>query len=95
MRLLRLLHASAAALVLAFPFAVGAAQAQTKITIGKVIGGSGFHIPSYVAMDQGYFKAEGLDARFVELTGKALVTAGARPATSTSCRSPPAARRRR
>ena len=53
-----------------------AAHAQTKITIGKVIGGSGFHIPSYVAMHQGYFKAEGLDARFIELTGKAQVTAG-------------------
>ncbi|HEY7663464.1 MAG TPA: ABC transporter substrate-binding protein [Xanthobacteraceae bacterium] len=54
---------------------LGAADAQTPVTIGKVIGGNGFHIPSYVAMDQGYFKAEGLDARFVSLTGKALVTA--------------------
>jgi NitT/TauT family transport system substrate-binding protein len=54
---------------------LGTAHAQTKITIGKVIGGNGFHIPSYVAMHQGYFKAEGLDARFVELTGKAQVTA--------------------
>jgi NitT/TauT family transport system substrate-binding protein len=52
-----------------------AASAQ-QVTIGKFIGGSGFHIPSYVAMDKGYFKAEGLDARFVSLTGKALVTAG-------------------
>ena len=39
-----------------------AAQAQ-KITIGKIIGGNGFHIPSYVAMDQGFFKEEGLDAQ--------------------------------
>jgi ABC-type nitrate/sulfonate/bicarbonate transport system substrate-binding protein len=51
-----------------------AAEAQTRVSIGKIIGGNGFHIPSYVAMDQGYFKAEGLDARFVSLTGKALVT---------------------
>lgn len=54
----------------------GAAQAQTKITVGKIIGGSGFHIPSYVAMDQGFFKAEGLDASFVTLQGRPLVTAG-------------------
>ena len=51
-------------------------QAQTKITVGKTNGGSGFHIPSYVAMDQGFFKAEGLDASFVTLQGRALVTAG-------------------
>jgi ABC-type nitrate/sulfonate/bicarbonate transport system substrate-binding protein len=57
-------------------FAAGAAQAQTKITVGKIIGGSGFHIPSYVALHQGYLKAEGLDAQVVEMTGKALVTAG-------------------
>ncbi len=55
--------------------ASGPADAQAPVTIGKVIGGSGFHIPSYVAMDRGFFKAEGLDARFVGLTGKAQVTA--------------------
>jgi ABC-type nitrate/sulfonate/bicarbonate transport system substrate-binding protein len=55
---------------------VSAAQAQTKITVGKTNGGSGFHVPSYVAMDQGFFKAEGLDASFVTLQGRALVTAG-------------------
>jgi ABC-type nitrate/sulfonate/bicarbonate transport system substrate-binding protein len=53
----------------------GAAQAQTKITIGKVIGGDGFHIPTYIAMDQGFYAQEGLDASFITLTGKALVTA--------------------
>jgi NitT/TauT family transport system substrate-binding protein len=52
------------------------AQAQTKITVGKTNGGSGFHVPSYIAMDQGFFKAEGLDASFVTLQGRALVTAG-------------------
>jgi NitT/TauT family transport system substrate-binding protein len=54
----------------------GAASAQDKITVGKITSGSGFHIPSYVAMDQGYFKAEGLDASFVILPGRPLVTAG-------------------
>jgi NitT/TauT family transport system substrate-binding protein len=54
----------------------GAASAQTKITIGKVIGGNGLHIPSYVADVAGIFKEEGLDARFVSLNGKAQVTAG-------------------
>ena len=43
--------------------ALGAAQAQTKITVGKVVGGVGLHIPSYIAMDKGFFKEEGLDAR--------------------------------
>ena len=55
---------------------IGDASAQTKITVGKTIGGSGFHTPSYIAMDQGFFKAEGLDASFVSLQGRALVTAG-------------------
>jgi NitT/TauT family transport system substrate-binding protein len=55
---------------------VSAAETLTKITVGKTVGGSGFHIPTYVAMDKGFFKEEGLDASFVTLTGKALVTAG-------------------
>lgn len=62
--------------ILALPLVFGSAQAQTKITVGKSVGGSGFHIPSYIAMDHGLFKAEGLDARLVPLDGKALVTAG-------------------
>src|SRR5579864_7801119 len=48
---------------------------QTKVTIGKVIGGDGFHLPSYVAMDRGFFKAEGLDVTLVELDPKIQVTA--------------------
>jgi NitT/TauT family transport system substrate-binding protein len=76
MRLSRFLLACAAALVVALPLMAGDAQAQTKVTIGKVLSGNGFHIPSYVAMDQGFYKAEGLDASFVSLTGRALVTAG-------------------
>jgi NitT/TauT family transport system substrate-binding protein len=63
-------------LVVALALLADAAHAQTKVTIGKVISGSGFHIPTYVAMDQGFYKKEGLDARFISLTGKAQVTAG-------------------
>jgi len=64
------------AMLSAAALSAGAATAQTKITVGKTNGGSGFHVPSYVAMDQGFFKAEGLDASFVTLQGRALVTAG-------------------
>ncbi len=56
--------------------AAGAAQAQTKITVGKILGGVGLHIPSYIAMDRGFFKDEGLDARFVSLVGRPMITAG-------------------
>jgi NitT/TauT family transport system substrate-binding protein len=76
MRMLRSLPVMAATTLLAFSLILATAQAQTKITVGKSVGGSGFHIPSYIAMDRGFFKAEGLDARFVPLDGKALVTAG-------------------
>ena len=54
---------------------VVSAEAQTKFTIGKVVGGDGFHIPSYIAVDEGMFKAEGLDASLVELQAPAQVTA--------------------
>ena len=75
MRLLRLpLFAAAATLTLALSFAAGA-QAQTKVTIGKIIGGDGFHVPTYVALDEGFFKEEGLDASLVELQAPAQVTA--------------------
>jgi ABC-type nitrate/sulfonate/bicarbonate transport system substrate-binding protein len=58
---------------LAVPFAAtGNAQ---RVTIGKVIGGDGFHLPSYVAMDRGFFKAESLDVGLVELDAKVQVTA--------------------
>lgn len=53
-----------------------AAVAQTKITVGDIPGSAGFFIPSYVAMDKGFFKKEGLDATQVKMGGKALVTAG-------------------
>ena len=72
MRIIRILLAA----TFASAAGLGAAQAQTKITVGKITSGSGFHIPSYVAMDQGFYKAEGLDASFITLPGRALVTAG-------------------
>jgi ABC-type nitrate/sulfonate/bicarbonate transport system substrate-binding protein len=75
MRMLRSVLAPLACLALAAALTTGAAQAQTKITIGKVIGGDGFHIPTYIAMDQGFYAQEGLDASFITMTGKALVTA--------------------
>ena len=46
-----------------------------KIKVGRTIGGSGFHIPSYVAMDKGFFKGEGLDAEFITTTAGVLVRA--------------------
>jgi NitT/TauT family transport system substrate-binding protein len=74
MRVLRFLPALALTALLAI--VGGDAHAETtKIRIGKVIGGNGFHIPSYVAWDQGYYKDEGLDASFVVLQGRPLVTA--------------------
>ena len=76
MRLLQSTIVMAMTLTLAALIASDAAQAQTKITVGKITSGSGFHIPSYVAMDQGFYKAEGLDASFITLPGRALVTAG-------------------
>jgi NitT/TauT family transport system substrate-binding protein len=66
----------AAALAAAIALSCGSAATQTKITIGKVSGGVGLHIPSYIAMDKGFFKEEGLDARFVELVGRPMITAG-------------------
>ena len=76
MRSLRTLSMTLAALAAAFLPMASIAQAQTKITIGKVVGGNGLHIPSYVADVAGIFKQEGLEARFISLTGKAQVTAG-------------------
>jgi len=76
MRMPRSAIVLAVTLLVAAPSPLTAAETLTKITVGKTTGGSGFHIPSYIAMDRGFFKAEGLDASFVTLTGKALVTAG-------------------
>jgi ABC-type nitrate/sulfonate/bicarbonate transport system substrate-binding protein len=46
-----------------------------SIKIGKTIGGSGFHIPSYIAVDKGMLKAEGLNAEFISTTAGVLVRA--------------------
>ncbi len=80
--------------VLAALAGVGSAQAQTKITIGKVVGGNGLHIPSYVADVAGIFKQEGLEARFISSPARRRLRRDC-PATSISCRSPRAARRPR
>jgi len=71
---MRTLRAAALAVAIALPS--GAAIAQTKITVGKIVGGIGLHIPSYIAMDKGFFKEEGLDARWMELQGRPMITAG-------------------
>jgi NitT/TauT family transport system substrate-binding protein len=78
MRVLGLMFASTATLALAVGLVMApapGASAQTKLTIGKVIGGDGFHIPTYVALDQDFFKAEGLDATLVELPASSMVSA--------------------
>src|SRR6516164_10493696 len=74
MRVPGLVIVSAAAIVLAMAPAK-TASAQTKLTMGKVIGGDGFHIPTYVALDEDFFKAEGLDASLVELPPSSIVSA--------------------
>ncbi len=72
MRVLR----SAALAAMACVVVSSGAWAQTEITIGKIIGGIGLHLPSYIAMDQGYYKAEGLNARFIELASPPMIRAG-------------------
>jgi ABC-type nitrate/sulfonate/bicarbonate transport system substrate-binding protein len=62
--------------VAAMAMVAGDSLAQTKIRVGRTTSGSGFHIPAYVAMEKGFFKREGLDARYIAMSGKALVTAG-------------------
>src|SRR5881628_169957 len=66
----------AALFALGFMTQVSAAIAQgIKIKVGRTVGGSGFHIPSYVALDKGFFKGEGLDAEFIATTAGVLVRA--------------------
>ena len=72
---MRVLRSAALAAVACFVVSSGAG-AQTEITIGKIIGGIGLHLPSYIAMDQGYYKAEGLNARFIELASPPMIRAG-------------------
>ncbi len=74
MRILRLLLAPAATIGFLLAPILSADAQQTKVTIGKVIGGDGFHIPTYVALDEGFYKEEGLDASLVELDPRSQVT---------------------
>ena len=62
-----------AALIVAACIIASPVLAQTQITIGKIVGGIGLHLPSYIAMDQGFYKQEGLDARFVELASPPMI----------------------
>jgi ABC-type nitrate/sulfonate/bicarbonate transport system substrate-binding protein len=74
MRLSRFVFAFLAAAAL--PIATAPAHADDhKIRIGMAIGGNGFHIPSYVAMAQGFYKKNGIDASWVEMNGRALINA--------------------
>ncbi len=67
---------TAVVLLTAIALGSGVASAQApKIKVGRTMGASGFHIPTYVAMDRGLFKAEGLDAEFVNMTAGELVRA--------------------
>ncbi|OGQ81123.1 MAG: hypothetical protein A3F90_04030 [Deltaproteobacteria bacterium RIFCSPLOWO2_12_FULL_60_19] len=55
---------------------VQVAEAQgIKVKVGRTLGGSGFHIPSYIAVDKGLLKAEGLDAEFIAAQAGVLVRA--------------------
>ena len=75
MRMLRLPLIAAAATIAFALLPSSGANAQTKVTIGKVIGGDGFHVPTYVALDEGFFKQEGLDVKLIELQASAQVAA--------------------
>jgi NitT/TauT family transport system substrate-binding protein len=61
-------------LVLTVQISTVAAQ-MPKVKVGRTIGGSGFHIPSYIAVDKGLLKAEGLDAEFIAAQAGVLVRA--------------------
>lgn len=67
----------AVALVLACAGELRAGETQMpKVKVGRTLGGSGFHIPSYIAVDKGLLKAEGLDAEFIAAQAGVLVRAG-------------------
>ena len=67
-RLTTLLATVAMLLASSFAFA-------QSVKVGRTVGGSGFHIPSYVAIDKGMLKAEGLEANFIAATAGVLVRA--------------------
>jgi NitT/TauT family transport system substrate-binding protein len=75
MRMIPKAVVAAAVFILLISAASMSAAQSIKIRIGRTTGGSGFHIPSYVAMDKGFFKNEGLDADFITATAGVLVRA--------------------
>src|ERR1041385_6701382 len=75
MKMLRKTFLAAAVFAVVGSFASLAAAQSIKVRVGRTTGGSGFHIPSYVAMDKGFFKNEGLDADFIAATAGVLVRA--------------------
>jgi NitT/TauT family transport system substrate-binding protein len=52
------------------------AAQSAKVKVGRTLGGSGFHIPSYVAVDKGFLKGEGLETDFIAANAGVLVRAG-------------------
>lgn len=76
--MIRLRKYSLLGLAVSLGIAVGAggAMAQTKIIVGHTIGGSGFHIPLYIAIERGFFKKEGLDAQVMAMGASALRAGG-------------------
>jgi len=69
------LVALAAMAILVFTAEISTAQ-MPKVKVGRTLGGSGFHIPSYIAIDKGLLKAEGLDAESIAAQAGVLVRAG-------------------
>lgn len=68
--------ALAAALLLGEAVPADAQSRQpTPIRVGRIAGGDGFHIPSYVAVEKGHFLQEGLKPTLVAMEGGALVKA--------------------
>jgi len=61
---------------LALPALSSSAAAETKITVGAVVGFTSLHLPTYVALERGFFKKEGLDATLVKLAPNPLKVAG-------------------
>ncbi len=75
MRMIAKAAAASLSLILLLIVASLADAQSIKIRVGRTTGGSGFHIPSYVAIDKGFFKNEGLDADFIAATAGVLVRA--------------------
>ncbi len=75
MRIVQALLAAVAAAAILSALGPDVAEAQTKVTVGKVVGGVGLHIPSYIAMDKGFFKDEGA-GRAVRRAGGAAADDG-------------------